>query len=405
MNLSHRRGISTTIAVAVIVVVIVAAGGVGYYYYTTQTATSTGESVTLGFAGVPDVTDTPGFMLWQTFASQLGLTVHVQYYDGDTTVADALIAGNIQVGEGGFQAVLQADEVEGNASGSYPFVVFGTYEASNDFGLLVNNSIQSFSDLAGKPVAVSSSGSTSDIFCHLLESSNGLSPSQIDCAYYHGTPSRYAALLAGNVVGDITEPFYMVDAVETGRFHILATVPSVEPNLLFSTLYTSRTFAAAHPDIVQKLEDATILADRWAHNETLWIQKEQEEFPGTNTTIAGAAWKIWMAMNIWAPDGGLSQATLNYSTNFYVGLGKVNSYVAPKFWSTLQYQNQSLTTYGKYSTCPDLKGCPDPSIPNLPFSIPGVSSAILPWLNSGFMTGGGFLAIQGDSTAVWGVGS
>lgn len=364
------------ISVVVVIVVIAVASGAGYYYYTaskTTTTTSSLENVTLGFAGVPDVTDTPGFELWQTFANQLGLSVHVQYYDGDTTVADALIAGNIQVGEGGFQAILSADETEGNSSGSYPFVVFGTYEAVDDFGLLVSSSIKNFSDLAGKPVAVSSSGSTSDILCNLLLTKGGLSGSQINCAPFGGTPNRFTALLDGKVVGDITEPFYMVDAVETGNFSILATVPSVEPNLLFSSLYTSRSYAAAHPDIIQKLEDATILADRWAHNETLWIQKEQEEFPGTNVTIAGAAWKIWMAMNIWAPNGGLSQSAMNYSTSFFVNIGKVNSYLAPSFWSTLQYQNQAISTYGTYSTCPDLTGCVDNSIPSLNFSIPGVT--------------------------------
>ncbi len=407
MNLSHKRGISRTVSIVAIIVVIVAASGVGYYYYTasqTTTSSSALQDVTLGFAGVPDVTDTPGFMLWQTFANQLGLNVHVQYYDGDQTVATALIAGNVQIGEGGFQAILSADEAAGNSSGSYPFVVFGTYEATDDFGLIVSNSITSWSALAGQPVACSSTGSTSCTFCNLLLSNNGLSSSQINCAPYGGTPSRYNAMLNGKAVGDITEPFYMVDAVERGGFHILATIPSVVPNLLFSSLYTSRTYAAAHPDIVQKLEEATLLADRWAHNETLWIQKEQEEFPGTNVTIAGAAWKIWMAMNIWAPNGGLSDSALNYSANFFLSIGKVNSYLAPSYWSTLQYQTQGVSALGgNYTTCPLLTGCVDPSIPNLNFQIPGVTTAILP--KSSFIGGGGVLAMQWASTAIWGIGA
>jgi ABC-type nitrate/sulfonate/bicarbonate transport system substrate-binding protein len=379
--------LTRTASIAVVAIIIIAAvAGFAYYYVTfpsTSSNSTTGnmQDVTMGFAGVPDVTDTAGFALWQTFAQQLGLRIHVQYYDGDTTVADALIGGNIQIGEGGFQAIVAADEKAGNASGSYPFVVFGMYESANDFGLIVNNSIPAgcWSCLANLPVAISSTGSTSYIFCKLLLTSNGLPDSQANCASFHGTPSRYAALLAGKAVGDITEPFYMVDAVQTGKFHIMATVPSVAPDLLFSSFYTTRTFAAAHPDVLLKLEEADLMANRWAHNETLWVQKEQEEFPGTNMTVAGAAWKIWMAMNIWPPDGGLNQKALNYSVSFYAGplvpqKNRLTSYLAPQYWADMSYQDQALSILGKYTTCPTLTGCIDTSIPNLPFSIPGVST-------------------------------
>ena len=389
VEIKRRRAITASLGIAVLVVVASIAGFAVYAItYTPQGAASSTSStngqltdVTMGFAGVPDVTDTPGFMLWQTFAQQLGLRIHVQYYDGDTTVADAVVAGNVQIGEGGFQAVIAADEKAGNASGSFPFVVFGTYEASQDFGLIVSNSIPAgcWSCLANQPIAISSQGSTSWIMCKLLLTTNGVPDSQANCASYHGTPSRYAALLAGKVTGDITEPFYMVDAVKSGNFQIMGTVPQVAPGLLFSSLYTTRTFAAAHPDIVLKIEEATLMADRWAHNESAWVAKEQEEFPGTNATEAGAAWKIWMAMNIWAPNGGLNEKALNYSAYFFAGpLIKQSSrlpYVlAPKYWADMTVQQQALGILGNYTACPVLTGCVDPSIPNMPVSIPGVTT-------------------------------
>ena len=383
-----KRHVAISAAVGIAVIVVLAAVA-GFVYYAATfapqsgtTTTSSGQltDVTMGFAGVPDVTDTPGFMLWQTFAQQLGLRIHVQYYDGDTTVADAVVAGNVQVAEGGFQAVIAADEKAGNSSGSFPFVVFGTYEASQDFGMLVSNSIPAgcWSCLANQPIAISSSGSTSWIMCELMLQTNGVTGTAANCASYHGTPSRYAALLAGKVVGDITEPFYMVDAVNTGNFHIMGTVPQIAPGLLFSSLYTTRAYAAAHPDVVLKIEEATMLADRWAHNETAWVAKEQEEFPGTNATVAGAAWKIWMAMNIWAPNGGLTDTALNYSAHFFAGpLIKASSrvqYLNPKYWADMTVQQQALTDLGTYTACPILTGCVDPSIPNLPITIPGVST-------------------------------
>jgi ABC-type nitrate/sulfonate/bicarbonate transport system substrate-binding protein len=385
----HRRRVAIATSVGIAILVILASiAGFAYFAvtYTPQTGTSTTTSgqltdITMGFAGVPDVTDTPGFMLWQTFAQQLGLRIHVQYYDGDTTVADAVVAGNVQIGEGGFQAVIAADEKAGNSSGSYPFVVWGTYEASQDFGLIVSNSIPAgcWTCLANQPIAISSPGSTSWIMCELLLQTNGVAANQANCASYHGTPSRYAALLAGKVTGDITEPFYMVNAVQTGNFHIIGTVPQVAPGLLFSSLYSTRAFAAAHPDIVLKVEEATMMADRWAHNETAWVAKEQEEFPGTNATQAGAAWKIWMAMNIWAPNGGLTQTAMNYSAYFFAGplikqSSRLSYVLAPKYWADLSVQQQALEILGNYTTCPVLTGCVDPSIPNLPVTIPGVTT-------------------------------
>ena len=387
----RRLALAKSASIGIVAVIVVAAvAGFAYYAATYAPAQSTTTSsntsgqltdITMGFAGVPDVTDTPGFMLWQTFAQQLGLRIHVQYYDGDTTVADAVVAGTVQIGEGGFQAILAADEKAGNASGSYPFVVWGTYEASQDFGLIVSNSIPAgcWSCLANQPIAISSPGSTSWIMCELLLISNGVPPSQANCASYHGTPSRYAALLAGKVVGDITEPFYLISAVQSGKFHIMATVPQVEPNLLFSSLYTTRAYATAHPDIVLKVEEATMLADRWAHNETAWVAKEQEMFPGTNATQAGAAWKVWVAMNIWAPNGGLSEKALNYSATFFASsLIRPSSRLAyvlnPKYWADLTVQQQALAALGQYSTCPVYSGCVDPNIPNLPVTIPGVST-------------------------------
>jgi ABC-type nitrate/sulfonate/bicarbonate transport system substrate-binding protein len=389
LRIDKRRALSNVASIGILAIIVIAGvAGFAYYFYTNPPSTGGNTStsgqltdVTMGFAGVPDVTDTPGFMLWQTFAQQLGLRIHVQYYDGDTTVADAVVAGNVQIGEGGFQAVIAADEKAGNSSGSFPFVVWGTYEASQDFGLLVSNSIPAgcWSCMANQPVAISSPGSTSYTICKLLLTLNGLSDSEANCAAYHGTPSRYAALLAGKVVGDITEPFYMVDAVETGNYHIMATVPQVAPDLLFSSLYSTRAYMTAHPDIVLKIEEATLLADRWAHNETAWIAKEQEEFPGTNATIAGASWKIWMAMNIWAPNGGLSFNAMNYSATFFAGpLIKASSRLSyvlpPKYWSDMTVQQNAVADLGPYTTCPVFTGCVDPSVPNLPITIPGVTT-------------------------------
>ena len=397
MRVHDGNGISRVASIGIAVIIIVA-GAVGAYYIvslgpsttqitqSTNTTTATTQSVILGFAGTPDVTDTPGFILWQVFAKQLGLNVGVQYFDGDPTVARALIVGSVQVAEGGFQPILAADETAGNASGNYPFVMFASYESTNDFALVVSNSITNWSQLAGQPIGVFSPGASSDILCHQLLEQHGLSGSQINCKPAGADPTRTQAMLSGQLVGSVIEPFDIVTAIETGKFHIIASVPLQLPNLLFSTLYTTHSYATAHPDIIQKLTEATILADRWAQNETQWIVEANAEFPGINDTLAGTAWKIWIAMNIWAPNGGLALAKIAYSENYFVNISQVSTFLAPKYWTDLSYQTQALVTLGNY-TGPTL-GYPDTSIPPLNFTMPGVSS-ILGSLRSGVLSASG----------------
>ncbi len=381
MVFRSRRGLSkgASAAIAAIIVIGVVAGG----YYAIglgtsspgKTTTTTGlqgyQNVTFGFAGPPDVTDTPGFMFWQNYAHQVGLNLNVQYFEGDSTVAEALVSGSIQVAEGGFQSTLLADQSEGNASGSYPFLIFSNYEAVNDYALVVPNSITSITQLAGKPIATSGPGSSSNLFCNLLLQKSGLSGSQIDCAPIGGGGSRYRALIAGQVMGDIAEPFQVVSAVATGKYHILASIPAAYPQIMFSVLYTSRAYATAHPDVITKMTQAILLADRWAQNETAWVAKEQEEFPGTNATIAATAWKIWVAMGLWQPNGGLTLSNVEASENFLLTGGSITTYLNPKYFVDVSFLSSALSTLGTYTAGPIV----DPNIPSINIVIPGFGSS------------------------------
>jgi len=375
-----NKALSRTASIVLAVIIVVAAVAAGFYAISTVPPASTNTisaqltDVTFGFAGPADITDTPGLMFWQTFATQQGLNVHTQYFDGDAQVAQALVSGSLQVAEGGFQSTLLADLAAGNSSGSYPFLVFASYETTNDYAFVVSNSIQNWSDLAGKPVATSGPGSSSNLFCTQLLLEHGLTKDQINCAPIGGGGSRIRALLAGKVVGDIAEPFAVVSAVVTGKFHIIATIPQQFPNLLFSVLYTSRAYATAHPDVVTKITAAIILADRWAQNQTAWLAKEQAAFPDTDAKVAATSWKIWLAMNLWDPHGGLSEEKIRYSESYLVNISAVSAYLAPQYWADLSYQTTALQNIGAWTGPPG--GYPNPSIPTVNVTVPGFAGII-----------------------------
>ncbi len=363
--------------VAIIIILATVAGTVFAAYSGSGTTTSTvsGTSgqlinVNFGFAGTPDVTDTPGFMFWQNFASQVGLHLNVQYFESDATVAEALASGSIQVAEGAFTSTVDVNLALGNSSGSYPYEIFSNYEAVNDYAFVVQNSITSWSQLAGQPVATSGPGSESNLFCKLLLAEHGLSGSQINCATIGGGGSRYRALIAGQVVGDIAEPYQIVSAIATGSYHIMASIPQEFPSIMFSVLYTSTAYATQNPTVVTKITEAILLADRWAQNETAWVAKENEEFPGTNSTIAATAWKIWAEMGLWQANGGLTRANVVASENFLLQSSSISGYLNPKYFVTLTPLQQALSTLGNYTGGIIV----NPNIPTINFTIPGFGS-------------------------------
>jgi ABC-type nitrate/sulfonate/bicarbonate transport system substrate-binding protein len=376
-----KNAIARTAAIIVAVIIIVVAVAGGYFalasissHTTTSSTNSSLPSVTLGFAGTADVTDLPALVLWQIYGPQVGLNIHVIYLGTDASIPEGLVSGSIQIGESGFAGVLQSSESAGNSSGNYPFVAFTSYEAINDFGIVVSNSIQNWSDLANKPIAVEAIGSDTDIFCHLSLTQHGIPKSEQNCLPTGDAGSRLDALLAGKVYGDWTEPYQMITADQTGKFHILETIPHEIPGLIGSLLYTTKTFAQANPDIIVKMTEAMMLAHRWAWNETAWLQKEQIDFPGTNATLAATSWKVWIAMGLWAPNGGFDFNEANFSENYYLQQQEINSFLPISNWADFSYEQQALSAIGNYSG--PANGYVNPNIPTINASIPGDPSAI-----------------------------
>jgi hypothetical protein len=381
--LSTRAGISRSIVVGVIIVIIAVSGSLYAFYSISTQTTSTStistqqlQTVVFGFSGAPDVTDTPGFEMWEAIAPTLGLNLQVQYMDGDTSVAQAIAAGSIQVGEGSFQAPVQADEVSGNSSGSFPFVVFAPYENVQDYSFVVPNAITNFSQMAGKPIDVFATTSASGLICKFLLTLHNIPSNEQDCVPVgSGQQTFYSALISGTAQGGLLEPFYTVSALETGRFHILTNIPTTWPNVIFSVLYTSRTYAAAHPDVLLKIEEAIVLAHRWAYNETAWIQRWSTDFPGSGTpATAGAAWKIFLSMGIWNPNSGLTNTAFLYSESFWHNASQLNYILAPKYWADISYQTQALSALGSYTG--PATGYVDPQIPSLNITITPSSAVV-----------------------------
>ncbi|HZW55630.1 MAG TPA: hypothetical protein VFF30_05015 [Nitrososphaerales archaeon] len=403
---SNNGAIARMAAIVVAVIIVIVAVVAGYFVAasltgvanttssnsnTINTPGSNATSVTLGFAGTADVTDLPALVLWQIYGPEVGLNIHVVYLGTDASIPEGIVSGAIEVGESGFAGVLQSTESAGNASGSYPFVAFTSYEAINDFGIVVSNSIHSWSDLANQPIAVEAIGSDTDIFCHLTLTAHGIPKSQQNCLPTGDAGSRLDALLAGKVVGDWTEPYQMITAAQTGKFHILETIPHEIPGLIGSLLYTSRAYAAAHPDVITKMTEAMILAHRWAWNETTWLQKEQIDFPGTNATLAATSWKVWIAMGLWAPNGGFNSNEANFSETYYLQQQEINSFLPIKYWADFSYEQKALATIGNYSG--PANGYVNPNIPTINAQIPGEPSAILGGLGSS-----GALAVTSGGT-------
>jgi hypothetical protein len=79
-----------------------------------------------------------------------------------------------------------------------------------------------------------------------------------------------------------------------------------------------------------------------------------------------------MAMNMWNPYGGLNTNKLVESENFEIRAKQVRYFLQPQYWADLSYQNNAIQEIGNYTG--PLLGYPDPNIPSMNVSIPGVDA-------------------------------
>lgn len=121
--------------------------------------------------------------------------------------------------------------------------------------------VRTLADLRGRTLAAVSPKFGSSLALRMVLDDAGLREGDYTLQLIGGTERRYNALLDGSVAATIITPPQSFAAVRAG-LPLLANVPELYPNFLFSAVVANVPFARANPDAVVRYLRAEIRAQR-----------------------------------------------------------------------------------------------------------------------------------------------
>ncbi len=186
--------------------------------------------------------------LWLTQEEGLfkkhGLDSNLVYFRSGTTVAQALIAGEIQFGH-----LSPAPMMTAWAQGA-DFVWIGTTVHKMVFRLVVDRSITRGEDLKGKKIGITRIGSAADIAARAALEHLGLTAKEVTLISMGGIPDILAGLRAGAVQGGILSPPSSTTALDLG-YRSLVFIPDLRKEFTFSGIAAKREYVNANPNVAR----------------------------------------------------------------------------------------------------------------------------------------------------------
>jgi NitT/TauT family transport system substrate-binding protein len=211
--------------------------------------------------------------------SKHGLDVQVTNFEGSSRMHQAIVAGNIDIGDGG------GPEMVLIAKGAPELAVCDADPAPTFFGIVVpeDSPIRTLADLKGKRMSVASVGGLAYWLTLELERKEGWGEGAITLVTIgNATSSVVAALRAKNADAAYTSTalaFFLEDKKE-GR--LLASASSYSGNIGGGIIFASDHLISADPDAVRRFIAAWLdtIAFMRAHKaETIAIESEVTGFP------------------------------------------------------------------------------------------------------------------------------
>ena len=158
--------------------------------------------------------------------------------------AQAIIAGDIQIGNVGGAEILNS------RAGGASLVGIRESTASPVFELHAAPAIKQITDLRGKTVAVTQTGSSTDMSARVLLKNHGLEPDQdVKLLNSSDMPAILAALASRQVQGGVMSPPTTIKADNAG-FPKLASTVDEHVALQQNLTVAMKPYADAHPDVV-----------------------------------------------------------------------------------------------------------------------------------------------------------
>jgi len=190
----------------------------------------------------------PHAVLWVAREAGLfeknGLKAEVAYIRSGSTMAQALLAGELQIAQTGGPGVLAA------AVGGADFVIVAV--ALNTTPIVIMGTVSRMEELKGKAIGVTRYGSNTDISARFAIRKFGLQPDKdVALVQLEDYPGIMGGIQSGRIAaGALADPF--TDHAKKLGYKEIADIASLGLEFPFVTLTAKKTYLRDHPDVVQR---------------------------------------------------------------------------------------------------------------------------------------------------------
>lgn len=270
-------------------------------------------------------TVSPYFALDQGYFKQQGLDVQVVPLPGSVTVVRALLSGQVDIA-----LTDPATAFLAYANGAPIKIISGPIEKGTDV-VVAGAAIKTVADLRGKSFAISDPGGQQNNEIKLLAAKYGVDPSTIQFLPIGGPVPRAQALLLGRVDATsltiaVLKP--MLDAIDQGKAHVIASLGTEFPDLPTSYDLTTDQTAKTRSQMLARLVTADIHGWRWAmQNPDAASQVVMKYVPGLDpSVVARGQREISMAYGV---NGGVTAASVQGAQDLLNKLGVLHGAIDP----------------------------------------------------------------------------
>ncbi len=289
---------------------------------------SSAPAITVAYDDTPDVGDLPSLVAIQMMRSQ-GYDIKEDVLNGPAAVADAIQAGDVQIGTMNGVSLFQAV-----ASGD-PFVMF-TEKYANEIVLVTKSSIKTTQQLNGATIGVESPTASSTSLMLYTERALHV---KVNLVYITGSAARMSAMLTGQLAGSPLELDDVVKILGTDptKFHILINFDKEFPWLLGNVFFASRNYISKNSKIIQAYTTDlyAAVADAYAHPQP-FIKKYGNLLTGYTQKVLDATMTMSAQEKIWGDDATIQVPSVSRTLSFDKQDGLLTAAQVAKLQSTLK---------------------------------------------------------------------
>lgn len=274
------------------------------------------EAAVPGFDEMPQV-----WALRSGFYAEHGIDLEITETGGGAAVAveplQLLLSERIDFTDilfpAGFETILDGAPLKG----------LGTFHSGGRYGywMVVQNDIQSWSDLVGRKYVISSPGGPPDGIGRYAMAKYGVPVDQVEIVPLGGSSARKQALLAGEVDAALIHPLDALTLIrDNPTVHVLSDL--ADAPLLFGVDVTFAKDLVERRDMIVAYTKASILAVRaFIDDRDLAVQAYLDVVPETNREDLEAVWEDYVTRGVWEPNGGTNRELYEATMDAYVAIG------------------------------------------------------------------------------------